>query len=145
MEITSRAPTELIAWRFGEDYFLGVVCAYLYGMRVKVIPDRTVWMRSHGSQSYHSALLLKQNLQNAVDAIFATLPDQRALEPMVRSANFFHAAYFLWRTGRWKEGWITLGEGLWCYPQSILLRDFWVTFSRLLFPPKVRRFLRLPG
>ena len=143
--INDRKPLGSFSWKFGEDYFIGVACAHMYGTRVRVIPERTVWMRAHGSQSYHSALALKQNLLFAVDAIFETFPELRPLKPMVRSANLFHAAYFLWRTGRWREGWQTLGEGLQSYPRSILLRDFWITLSRLLLPPGVRRLWGLPG
>ena len=145
LSIEDRKPRGSASWRFAEDYFIGVICAHMYGTRVRVIPDRTVWMRTHGSQSYHGALTLKRDLLFAVDAIFETFPELRSLKPMVRAANLFHAAYFLWRTGRWREGWQTLGEGLRSCQRSILLRDFWITFSRLLLPPGVRRLRGLPG
>jgi len=139
LEACRRAPPRLDSWRFGEDYFVGIALVHMYGTKVLVVQDRTVLMRAHGSQSFHDALRLKQNLLQAVDAIFTAFPDLKPLEKTVRAANLFHAAYFLWRTGRWTEGWKALWEGVGGYPRSIILRDFWVAFSRLLLPPGARR------
>lgn len=125
--------------RFGEDYVIGAMLSAAYGSKIAVLPDRTVWMRAHGYQSYHQALPLKRDLLKAVDVIFSKLPELQTLRPVVEAANLCHAAYFLWRTGNWRMGWQTLGEALRLYPGIVRYRDFWITVSRLILPPKIRR------
>lgn len=128
--------------RYGHDYFQGVCLVHDYGARVRVIPARTVWMRAHDNQSFYNARGLGDSLMTLTDLIFATFPELGSLEPKIRAANLFHAAYFLWLTGHWGEAWQVLWSGLCTYPQAVGLRDFWVTASRIILPPQFRHWLK---
>lgn len=138
-------PQIVPAPRFAEDYYHGVCLLHNYGNRVHLVRDRTVWMRAHGHQSFHSAQRLKGSLMKAVDQIFISFPDLAGRKSQVKAANLFHASYFLWLTGNWGEAWNTLWEGMRVYPQSVVLKDFWVALSRLVLPPAVRHWIRGEG
>jgi glycosyltransferase involved in cell wall biosynthesis len=128
--------------RYGHDYFQGVCLVHDYGALVRVIPDRTVWMRAHGNQSFHTEDGLGESLMVLTDLIFSTFPELVSLKPKVQAANLFHASYFLWVTGHWGEAWQVLWSGVRAYPQAVGLRDFWVTTSRLILPPQFRHWLK---
>lgn len=124
------------------DYFHGVCLIHDYGDHVHLVPVRTVWMRVHSNQSFHNARQLKESLLQVTDKIFLAFPDLRSYEGLVRAANLFHASYFFWVANDWGESWQTLWEGIRSYPEAMVLRDFWITLSRIVLPPSVRRWVR---
>lgn len=134
-------PKNTVARNAG-DYFQGVCLVHDYGSRVHIVPERTVWMRTHGNQSFHNARQLKDSLLEAVEAIFTAIPELLPIKTQVQATNLFHAAYFLWLSGDSMEGWLTLWEGIRIYPQGIAMKDFWISLSRLILPRCARRWSR---
>jgi len=141
-EIISKLPLDYKEVYFGEDYISGVLWAYYHGDKIYVSPHRTVLMRLHQGQSYHKVGLLKNNLLKAIEIIFERSDLPAYYKKMIISVNFYHVSYFMWRAGEWKRAWESFLEGVRTEPESVKIKDFWITLSRLLVPPQVRRFFR---
>ncbi len=129
---------------FVEDYITGILMAHLFGDKIYISPYRTVLMRTHENQSYHLADRLRKNLLKAVDIVFDAAKGLETYKSLTKAANLYHAPYFMWRAGEWTKAWKIFLEGILSELKSIGLKDFWVTGSRLVWPPKARALLR-PG
>lgn len=142
--VTSMIPLTIKEVYFVEDYITGILTAHFFGDNIYISPHRTVLMRIHDNQSYGAADMLKNNLLKAVDIVFDAAKSLEPYRSLTIAANLYHAAYFMWRAGQWSKAWKTFLEGILAEPKSIRLKDFWVTGSRLVWPPKVRALIR-PG
>jgi len=143
-QVASKIPIEMKDIYFVEDYIFGVFVAYFYHDKIYVSKECTVFMRIHDNQSYHQSDRLRNNLLKAVEIIFSTIKSLESYSALTKAVNLFHAAYFLWRAGAWGEAWKNFLAGFWVAPASLRLKDFWVTLSRLIWPPRARSLFR-PG
>jgi glycosyltransferase involved in cell wall biosynthesis len=125
------------------DWILSVLISAKFPNGVVRTPESTAVFRIHGSQSYGRPSAMRDSLLEATDYIFTHLPDRyRSLKTQIVAINLLHSAVFLWQAGETAEAWRSMSRAVALYPRSLVTKDFWRAFLRLVIPPSMGRLVR---
>ena len=126
-----------------EDWVLAVLLAGRFPSGVVQTNQRTVFFRVHGSQSYSRPLEVRKTLLEASEYLSTQVPVEfRTLKARVMATNLLHCAVFLWQSGNQAEAWRSLYRAVGLRFLSVITKEFWAAFLRLIVPPSIGRRVR---